>query len=86
MFSVLTEPNYPKAAIGLEREAVTPRAAIQREWRKRQARGERLCRVLVSNRTLERMMNAGRISDDATDGEIAVELAAMIEERASLFP
>jgi hypothetical protein len=23
MFSVLTEPNYPKAAIGLEREAVT---------------------------------------------------------------
>ncbi len=31
-------------------------------------------------------MNAGRISDDATDGEIAVELAAMIEERASLFP
>jgi hypothetical protein len=32
MFSVLTEPNYPKAAIGLEREAVTA-LALQREGR-----------------------------------------------------
>ena len=34
MFSVLTEPNYPKAAIGLEREAVTA-LALQREGRGR---------------------------------------------------
>jgi hypothetical protein len=32
MFSVLTEPNYPKAAIGLEREAVTA-LALQKEGR-----------------------------------------------------
>lgn len=32
MFSVLTQPNYPKAAIGLEREAVTA-LALQREGR-----------------------------------------------------
>ena len=34
MFSVLTEPNYPKAAIGLEREAVTA-LALQKEGRGR---------------------------------------------------
>ncbi|HUR96458.1 MAG TPA: hypothetical protein VMZ26_00190 [Pyrinomonadaceae bacterium] len=34
MFSVLTEPNYPKAAIGLESEAVTA-LALQREGRGR---------------------------------------------------
>lgn len=32
MFSALTEPNYPKAAIGLEREAVTA-LALRREGR-----------------------------------------------------
>lgn len=32
MFSVLTEPNYPKAAIGLEREAVTA-LALRKEGR-----------------------------------------------------
>jgi hypothetical protein len=32
MFSVLTEPNYPKAAIGLEREAVTA-LSLQKEGR-----------------------------------------------------
>ena len=32
MFSVLTEPNYPKAAIGLEREAVTA-LLLQKEGR-----------------------------------------------------
>lgn len=32
MFSVLTEPNYPKAAIGLEREAITA-LALQKEGR-----------------------------------------------------
>src|SRR4029434_563097 len=32
MFSALTEPNYPKAAIGLEREAVTA-LALQKEGR-----------------------------------------------------
>ncbi|MEO8574560.1 MAG: hypothetical protein ABI481_11365 [Pyrinomonadaceae bacterium] len=32
MFSVLTEPNYPKSAIGLEREAVTA-LALQKEGR-----------------------------------------------------
>jgi len=32
MFSVLTQPNYPKAAIGLEREAVTA-LALRREGR-----------------------------------------------------
>ncbi|MEP7147452.1 MAG: hypothetical protein ABI857_01030 [Acidobacteriota bacterium] len=34
MFSVLTEPNYPKAAIGLEREAITA-LALQKEGRGR---------------------------------------------------
>src|SRR5688572_29540205 len=34
MLSVLTQPNYPKAAIGLEREAVTA-LALQREGRGR---------------------------------------------------
>ena len=34
MFSVLTEPNYPKSAIGLEREAVTA-LALQKEGRGR---------------------------------------------------
>lgn len=34
MFSILTEPNYPKAAIGLERESVTA-LALQREGRGR---------------------------------------------------
>ena len=32
MFSILTEPNYPKAAIGLERESVTA-LALQKEGR-----------------------------------------------------
>ena len=32
MFSVLTQPNYPKAAIGLEREAVTA-LALRKEAR-----------------------------------------------------
>ena len=32
MFSILTEPNYPKAAIGLEREAVTA-LLLQKEGR-----------------------------------------------------
>jgi len=34
MFSILTQPNYPKAAIGLEREAVTA-LALQKEGRGR---------------------------------------------------
>ena len=34
MFSILTEPNFPKAAIGLERDAVTA-LALQKEGRSR---------------------------------------------------
>lgn len=63
----------------------TIRAERQRRYRRRQARGLRMFDVEVSNRTIETMIDAGRVREDATDAQIAVELAAMIEERVSLL-